>query len=260
MLFIGQLFIFRKQSIILRPQRKNLLILRALAAGGKVDFILFIASTFQLPARHKVRVAAKQNIRTAAGHVRGDRHGAQTACLRHDLRLLGMMLGIQHLMLNAPAAQHIADFFADFHRNGSYQHRLARLMAGDHFLHYCIEFILHGFIQPVIEILADHGLIGGNANNVQSVNALEFLFLGLSGTGHARKLFVHSEIILIGNGGKRLVFLRHLHVFLGFNGLVQTLAVPPALQNTAGKFIYDLDLPVIGNYIVAVALKEEVCF
>ncbi len=45
----------------------------------------------------KLGVAAQHDVRAAAGHVRGDGHGAELAGLRDDLGFLLVVLGVQHL-------------------------------------------------------------------------------------------------------------------------------------------------------------------
>ena len=51
---------------------------------------------------HVFRVAAQQDIRAAARHVGGDGDGAVMAGLCHDVGLLVMVLGVQHLMCLMP--------------------------------------------------------------------------------------------------------------------------------------------------------------
>lgn len=50
---------------------------------------------------------AQQNVRTAARHVRGDRNGARLLSARDDFGFFGMVFGVQHLVFDAFALQHI---------------------------------------------------------------------------------------------------------------------------------------------------------
>ena len=57
-------------------------------------------------ASEKVRISAQQNVRSAARHVGGDRHGALAARLRHDFGFLLVILRVQDDVLDAGALQH----------------------------------------------------------------------------------------------------------------------------------------------------------
>ena len=59
-------------------------------------------------------------------------------------------------------------------------------------------------VNAVGQIHAGDGDVGGDFHDVQTVNAAEFLFLGLGSTGHAGKLLIHSEIVLKGDGSESL--------------------------------------------------------
>ena len=50
-------------------------------------------------AGEEFRVAAQQNVRAAASHVGGNGDGAAVTGLRDDFSFLGVVLGVQHLML-----------------------------------------------------------------------------------------------------------------------------------------------------------------
>ena len=50
-------------------------------------------------------VAAEQDVRTTAGHVRGDGDRANASGLRHNVRLALMVLRVQGLMRNAALIQ-----------------------------------------------------------------------------------------------------------------------------------------------------------
>ncbi len=56
---------------------------------------------FQVIASERIGVAAEQNIRTAAGHVGGDRDGAFAAGLSDDLGFLFVIFGVEHFVRNA---------------------------------------------------------------------------------------------------------------------------------------------------------------
>ena len=47
-------------------------------------------------------VAAQHDVGAAAGHVGGDGDGAELAGLGHDLGLFFVVLGVEHVVLDAP--------------------------------------------------------------------------------------------------------------------------------------------------------------
>ncbi len=59
-------------------------------------------------ARHRFGIAAKQNVRAAAGHVRGNRDRALAPGLRDDFRFALVLLGVQHLVRDARLLQQFA--------------------------------------------------------------------------------------------------------------------------------------------------------
>ena len=76
-----------------------------------------------------LRVAAQQDVGAAAGHVGGDGDRALAAGLRDDLGLALVVLGVEHLVLDAHALQHAGELLGLLDRDGAHQHRLALLVA-----------------------------------------------------------------------------------------------------------------------------------
>jgi hypothetical protein len=103
------------------------------------------------------------------------------------------------------------------------------------------ELLVLGAVDHVLVLLADHGPVGGNHRHIEVVDLLEFGRFGFRRAGHAGQLLVHAEIILEGDGGERLVFALDLDAFLGFHGLVQTVAPAAARHQAAGEFVDDDD-------------------
>ena len=94
-----------------------------------------------------------------------------------------------------------------------------------------------------------------NDNRFQTVNILEFVGFRISRTGHTSQFFIHTEVILESDRGKRLVFLIDLDTFLSFNGLMQTFGPTATRHQTAREFVHDDDFTVL-NHIVLITLKE----
>ena len=80
--------------------------------------------------------------------------------------------------------------------------------------------------------------------------------LGLRGTGHARKLFVKSKIILQSDRGKCLVFALNLDVFLCFNRLVQAIRPATALHQPTREVIND-DYFAVLHYVLMIELVKR---
>ena len=168
------------------------------------------------------------------------------------------MLGIKNLMLYTRFFQKGAEQLAAFNAYRTHQHRLPRCMRPAHLFHHGPAFALKGFINGIVHILSYHGLICRNANNIKIINAVEFLLLRLCRTRHAGELLVHTEIVLICDCSKRLIFSCHLNMLFGFDSLMQPLAVSPAHEYAPGKLIYNKNLTVLYD-IVSVLLKKEIC-
>ncbi len=73
-------------------------------AGRFLDHVVLIALLLHRAAGEELRVAAQQDIRAAARHVRGDGDRAEVTGLRDDFRLAGVILRVQHDMLDAVVA------------------------------------------------------------------------------------------------------------------------------------------------------------
>ena len=86
------------------------------------------------------------------------------------------------------------------------------------------ELLVLGAVHHVRVLLADQRPVGGDDDDFELVDLLEFGRFGFGRTGHAGQLLVHAEVVLEGDGGQRLVLALDLDAFLGFDGLVQAVA------------------------------------
>ena len=245
------------QLVVPGPGGQHLLRHILVVSGGGLDDFLFHALLAHGPPRHEFRVAAQQDVRAAARHVGGDGHRAVMAGLGHDLRLPGMVLGVEHLMVDAPLPQHVAQQLGDFHAHRTHQQGLARGVMLQDGIDDRVVLRGLGLVDHVLQILPDVGPVGGNLHHVQGVDALELRFLRLGGTGHAGQLLIHAEVVLEGDGGQGLALPLHLHVLLGFNGLMEPFGIPPADHQAAGEFVHDNHLAVL-HHVVHVPLHQDV--
>ena len=202
---------------------------------------------------------AQDDVGAAAGHVGGNGDMAELPGLGHDLRFLFVVLGVQHLVLDAFPFEELAQVLGFLDGGGAHQHRLAAIMAFLNLLHRGQEFLRPGPVDEVGIIDADHFLVGGDDGYVQFVDLFKLLRLGVGGAGHACQFVVHAEIILEGDGGQGLVFILDAHPFLGLQGLVQAVGIAPARHEAAGEFVHDDDLAFLDD-VFLIPLEELVGF
>ena len=115
-----------------------------------------------------------------------------------------MLLGVEHIVLDAPLFQKIAEALGIFYGNSTYQHRLSCGMSFGNSVCDGFELILFLGEDSIVQVFSDNRLICRNNHYVHVVDIAEFLFLGLSCTCHARKLLIHSEIVLKSDGCESL--------------------------------------------------------
>jgi hypothetical protein len=82
-------------------------------------------------------------------------------------------------------------------------------------------------VDQVLHVLADHRLVGRDHDDLEAVDLLELVGLGVRRARHAGELLVHAEVVLEGDRRQRLVFLLDRHTLLGLDGLVQPLGPAP---------------------------------
>ena len=239
------------------PGSQYFLIVRVGVSGRLLHHALLHAFAEQLLACKEIRVAAQQYIGTSAGHVGGYGHVAVFTGLGYYLCLACVELGIQHLMLYPPHVQHMGKHFALFDGYGSNEDRPTGLVDFHYLVHHGVKLGLLVGIYDIVEVLPGEGLICGYLHHVKVVYRLKLLLLRLGGTGHARQLPEHAEIVLEGYGGEGAVLPLYLYAFLCFEGLMQPVAVPPAQHETSGEFIHYEHLAVL-HYVVLIPFKQGV--
>ena len=112
-------------------------------------------------------------------------------------------------------------------------------------------------VNFIVFVLSSHSLVGGNNYYFKAVNLIEFNGFCFCSTSHSRKLVVHAEEVLEGDGGQGSISLGDFNVFLGFDGLMKTISVTAPFQDTTSKFIYNLNL-TIPHHVVHVGLVQGV--
>ncbi len=172
-----------------------------------------------------------------------------------DRRLPVVLLGVQHLVLDAGLLEHAGQDLRLGHRRRADQHRLPVLVPLRHVGDDGGEL---GFLRAVDQVPLvdpDHVLVGRDRHHTQAVDLLELRRLGQGRARHAGELVVHPEVVLQGDGGEGLVLLADLHPLLRLDGLVQPLVVAPADEGATGVLVDDQDLAVQVD-VVPVELEQ----
>ena len=92
--------------------------------------------------------------------------------------------------------------------------------------------------------------VGRNLYHVELIDVPELTGLGAGSTCHTRKLVVHTEVVLQGDGGKGLCGSLYLDMLLGLDSLVQAVAPASAFHDTACLLVDNLHLAVHNNVLV----------
>ena len=205
----------------------------------------------------EVRIAAEQNVGSAAGHVGRDRDRAFAPGLRDDEGFTLVILGVEDFVRDTHALQDARQLFRLLDRYGADQHRLAPLVQLLDVLGGVAPLLVLGPVDDVGELFPLHRPVGGNRDHFELVDLLELGGFGLRGARHAGELLVHAEVVLEGDGGERLVLALDLDAFLGFDRLVQAIGPAAAGHDAARELVDDDHLPFL-NQVVLVAHEEDV--
>ena len=160
-------------------------------------------------------------------------------------------------MGNIAQAEHTREQLTDLHRGGTHQAGTAAVAHLFYLLNHGVELLALGLVHTVVHVVAYHGAVGGYLHHIELVDVPELTGLGDSGTRHARQLVVHAEVVLKGDGGEGLGGGFHLHVLLGLNGLVQTVAPAAAFHDTARLLVDNLHL-IVYHHILVVLVEHGV--
>ena len=112
-------------------------------------------------------------------------------------------------------------------------------------------------VHQVREVLALHGLVCGDLDDLQTVYPVELVGLCGGCTGHPSQFLVHPEVVLQGNGGVGDAFPLDLEAFLGLHSLVQAVGPPSSGLQPAGELVDNHHLAV-ADHVVLVPLLHHV--
>ena len=211
----------------------------------------------QLLARHELGIAAEQDVRSAAGHVRGNRDRAPAPGLGNELRFLRVVLRVEDHVFDAAPLQLRRQPLGLLNRDRADQHRPSRFLFRENVGDDRFGLLFARAVNRVGLFDALQRLVRRNDDDVELVDLCELFRLGLGSAGHARQLLVLAEIVLEGDGGERLIFPLDLHLLFRFDRLVQSVAPASARHQTAGEFVDDHDAAVL-DHVVDVELENRV--
>ena len=205
-----------------------------------------------------LNLGCKLNIGTTTRHVGCDSHLAAMTRLGNDLCLEGVLLSVQHIMLDAAQLEHTAQQLRNLDRCSTHQDGATLRNEALNLSDYGVILLALGLIYEVIAVVANDGLIRWDNHNIEFVDAPELRCLGLGGTGHTRELVVHTEVVLQGDGCEGLRCILHLNILLRLDSLVQAIRVATALHDTTCLLVDNLNL-VVDKHILHLLLEHEVC-
>ncbi|GIX27593.1 MAG: hypothetical protein KatS3mg123_1474 [Burkholderiales bacterium] len=224
---------WRSVPTMCKPPRRNHLVVELLPLGLHCGDALLLGRLVQgLVGQDavdlRVRVAPQHDVGAAARHVGGDGDHLGPPRLGHDLRLPGVLLGVEHLVGHALLLEQSREELVVLDGGGAHQHRLSPGVAVLDVVDDRLVFLPRRAEHLIVQVLADHRLVGGNHHHLQAVDLLELVGLGVRRAGHAGELAVQAEVVLEGDRGERLVLLLDRHPFLRLHRLVQALRPAPA--------------------------------
>ena len=205
--------------------------------------------------RAEFGIASELDIGTAAGHIRCDRHRALCTRFGYDERFARVIFCVQHFVADSPAREHRRKVFRFFYGNGTDEYGLPLCVSRGDFVADRRPLVAFVEVDFIVFVFSDNRLIRRNRNDIEFVNFIEFDRFRRRRSGHAGKLVVHAEKILKGDRRKRSVPLCDAQMLFRFDRLMQPVAVAPAFEDTAGKFVDDLHLPVFDKVIDVVFVQ-----
>src|SRR5690606_24924908 len=131
-------------------------------------------------ARQPLGVAAEHDVGAAAGQGGLERGGPAAPGLRDDLGLAAVELGVEHLVRNTPALEHLREALGGLDRDSADEYRAAGLVHLDDLLDDRLVLPVLRAVDDVLVVLPLDGPVRGDDEDVGAVDLLELLLLGRS--------------------------------------------------------------------------------
>ncbi len=136
------------------------------------------------------RVPAQDDVGTTTGHIGGDRHGTTPSGLGDDFRFSFVLLGVQHIVLDASFYQLAADMFGRFDGRRAHQNRSSGLVDFLNLQNDGIPFFFVGAVDVVRMVDSLHNSVGWYSHHVQLIYLPELFRFGHCRSGHPGQLAV----------------------------------------------------------------------
>ena len=198
---------------------------------------------------------AQLDVDAAAGHVGRDRDRPQLPGVLDDGGLALVVLGVQHLVLDAAALEQPRQMLGHFDRDRADQHRLAGAVPLDDVVDRGRKLLFLGLVDLVVLVEPHHRPVGRHRHHLEAVDLVELVGLGQRRAGHARELLVHAEVVLDRDRGDGDVLVLDLQALFGLDRLVQSLRPAPAFHLAAGELVDDVHLAVL-DHVLDIAVVE----
>src|SRR6266571_4488637 len=233
----------------------------SLAAGAPAQLVvdapaLVALGADDVQAPHVRHALTEDDVGAAAGHVGGDGHAPGLARLGDDRGLALVLLGVEHVVLETAAFEHLRQPLRLLHRHGADENRPALVVHLHDLVDHGLELRLLGLVDHVGLVAADHRPVRRDDDDVEAVDLVELLRLGDRGAGHARELVVLPKVVLDRDGRDGLLLLLDLDAFLRLHRLVQAVRPSPPGHRAARELVDDHYLRVF-HQVVAVAQEQR---
>src|SRR3569833_1232381 len=202
-------------------------------------------------------VAAEFDVGAAAGHVRRDGDRARLTRARDDLRLALVVLGVENVVRQPAAAEHLRERFRRVDARRTNEHRIAQLVQPSRLFDDRVVLLAPRFVDEVLPVFTHDRPVRWNDRDFELIDLVELAFFRLRGSGHAGQLLVHAEVVLDGDRRHRLRLTFDVDAFLGFDRLVQTFRPPAPRHRTARELVDDQDFAFLHD-VVHVLLVQRV--
>src|SRR6185437_1118906 len=201
--------------------------------------------------------AAEFDVGAAAGHVRCDRQRARLAGAGDDLRLALVVLGVEHVVLQAAAREQLRQRLRRVDARRADEDREPELVQPPRLLDDRVVLLAPRLVDEIVPVFADHRLVRRDDGDFEFIDLEKLPLFRLGRAGHAGQLLVHAEVVLDRDRGHRLGLALDVDALLGLDRLVQPFRPAPARHRAAGELVDDQHLALLDD-VVDVAFVQRV--
>ena len=229
-------------------------VLRHLGTGISADTIIDQGcSRFGFSCTNRCQLsfqtATEHDIGSTTRHVGRDGHRARAPGVLDDACFALVLLGVQDFVRDVLFLEKTCQIFTGLDRGGSNQNRLTLFNTFLDVLNDRVVLFALGEEDKVCTIITHHRAVCGYDNNLKPIDLLEFKGLGVSRTRHSCELVVEAEVVLVGDGGERLVLALDFHTLFCLDCLMQPIGPATSRHGSPGELVNDNDLTVLDDVV-----------